>query len=155
MFAVNLAQARERPSELLDNSEVGQEVAITRRSKAVAHLSAFARLKKPFPLMELAEFRAAMPLVASPLGKAPARSSEQTALFRLVAKPKRILAGLRVDQPFRDPSGSRRRPASRDSAEPRGGSGSLLRKCDDPGEKNIEIARNHRDRAARSRRLTG
>lgn len=155
MITVNLTQARERLCELLHNLEIGQKVAITRRSKTVAHLSAFARLKKPLPLRELAEFRAAMPLVASPLGKAPARSSEQAALYRLVAKPKRILTGLRVDQPFRDPSGSRRRPASREFAEPRCGSGLLLRKCDDSGDKRAGIARNRRDRAAGPWRLTG
>ena len=66
MVTVNLAQAKARLSELLDKVEAGQEVTITRRGKAVAHLSAAIRPKKPLPLRELAGFRAAMPGLRRP-----------------------------------------------------------------------------------------
>ena len=66
MVTVNLAQAKARLSELLDKVEAGQEVVITRRGKAVAHLSAAIRPKKPLPLRELAEFRATMPRLRRP-----------------------------------------------------------------------------------------
>ena len=61
MVTVNLTQAKARLSELLDQVEAGQDVVITRRGKAVAHLSAAVRPKKPLPLRELAGFRDAMP----------------------------------------------------------------------------------------------
>ncbi len=66
MITVNLAQAKARLSELLDKVEAGQEVTITRRGKAVAHLSAAIRPKKPLPLRELAGFRATMPGLRRP-----------------------------------------------------------------------------------------
>jgi prevent-host-death family protein len=66
MVTVNLAQAKARLSELLDKVEAGQEVVITRRGKAVAHLSAAVRPKKPLPLRELEGFRAAMPRLRRP-----------------------------------------------------------------------------------------
>ena len=43
MVTVNLAWAKARLSELLDKVEEGQEVVITRRGRAVAHLSPVAR----------------------------------------------------------------------------------------------------------------
>ena len=49
MVTVNLVQAKARLSELLDQVEADQEVVITRRGKAVAHLSAAVRPKKPLP----------------------------------------------------------------------------------------------------------
>ncbi len=66
MVTVNLAQAKAHLSELLDKVEAGQEVIITRRGKAVAHISAAIRPKKPLPLQELAGFRAAMPKLRRP-----------------------------------------------------------------------------------------
>ena len=67
MVTVNLARARARLSELLDKVEEGQEVVITRRGRAVAHLSPAARRpQKPLPLKELAGFRAAMPRLRRP-----------------------------------------------------------------------------------------
>ena len=66
MVTVNLGQAKARLSELLNQVEAGQEVVITRRGKAVAHLSAVVRPKKPLPLRELAGFRAAMPRLRRP-----------------------------------------------------------------------------------------
>ena len=66
MVTVNLAQAKARLSELLDKVEAGQEVIITRRGKAVAHLSAAAGPKKPVPFAELAAFRATMPPLRRP-----------------------------------------------------------------------------------------
>jgi prevent-host-death family protein len=61
MVTVNLAQAKAHLSELLDKVEAGEEVVITRRGRAVAHIRPAARAKKPLRLRELAEFRAAMP----------------------------------------------------------------------------------------------
>ncbi len=66
MDTVNLAQAKARLSELLDKVEAGQEVVITRRGKAVAHLSPAIGPKKPLPLGELADFRASMPPLRRP-----------------------------------------------------------------------------------------
>ena len=66
MMTVNLAQAKARLSELLDKVEAGQEVVITRRGKAVAHLSAAVQPRKPLPLRELAGFREAMPRLRRP-----------------------------------------------------------------------------------------
>ncbi len=66
MVTVNLAQAKTRSSELLDKVEAGQEVLITRRGKAVAHLSPAVRPRRPLPLPELAEFRATMPRLRRP-----------------------------------------------------------------------------------------
>ena len=66
MVTVNLAQAKARLSELLDKVEAGQEVLITRRGKAVAHLTPAIRPKKPLSLRDLARFRAAMPRLRRP-----------------------------------------------------------------------------------------
>ena len=66
MLTVNLAQAKARLSELLDKVEAGHEVVITRRGRAIAHLSAAIRPKKPLPLRELASFRADMPRLRRP-----------------------------------------------------------------------------------------
>lgn len=66
MVTVNLAQAKARLSELLDKVETGQEIVITRRGKAVAHLSAVVGPRKPLPLRELARFRATMPPLRRP-----------------------------------------------------------------------------------------
>ena len=66
MITVGLAQAKARLSELLDKVEAGQEVVITRRGKAVAHLSAVVGPKKPLRLGELAGFRATMPRLRRP-----------------------------------------------------------------------------------------
>ena len=69
MVTVSLAQAKARLSELLDKVETGQEVVITRRGKAVAHLSAAIAPKRPLPLSELAGFRASMPRLRSSAAK--------------------------------------------------------------------------------------
>ncbi len=69
MVTVNLAQAKARLSELLDKVESGQEVVITRRGKAVAHISPAIRPKKPLPLQDLAEFRTTMPRLRRPAGE--------------------------------------------------------------------------------------
>lgn len=66
MVTVNLTQAKARLSELLDKVEAGQEVVITRRGKAVAHLSAVVGPRKPLPLGELSGFRASMPSLRRP-----------------------------------------------------------------------------------------
>ena len=66
MVTVNLVQAKARLSELLDKVEAGRDILITRRGKAVAHLSAAIQPKKPLPLQDLAEFRAGMPKLRRP-----------------------------------------------------------------------------------------
>ena len=66
MITVNLAQAKTRLSELLDKVELGEEIVITRRGKAVAHISPITSPKKPLPLRDLAEFRATMPRLRRP-----------------------------------------------------------------------------------------
>ena len=66
MVTVGLAQAKARLSELVDKVEAGQEVVITRRGKAVAHLSAVVMPKKPLPLRDLARFRETMPRLRRP-----------------------------------------------------------------------------------------
>ncbi len=66
MLTVNLARAKARLSELLNEVEAGEEVVITRHGKAVARLSPATRPKKPLPLQELGEFRSAMPRLRRP-----------------------------------------------------------------------------------------
>ena len=66
MVTVNLAQAKARLSELLDQVGAGEEVLISRRGRAVARLFPAVRPKRPLPLRELAEFRAAMPRLRRP-----------------------------------------------------------------------------------------
>lgn len=66
MVSVSLAQARACLSELLNKVEAGQEVVITRRGKAVAHLSPPVAPKKPLPLGDLSGFRASMPQLRLP-----------------------------------------------------------------------------------------
>lgn len=66
MVTVNLAQAKAHLSELLDKVEAGEEVVITRRGRAVAHISPAIRPKKQLPLQKLAEFRATMPSLRRP-----------------------------------------------------------------------------------------
>jgi prevent-host-death family protein len=61
MVTVNLAQAKARLSELLDQVEGGESIIITRHGKPVAHLSAVQQPRKPLDLKALAEFRATMP----------------------------------------------------------------------------------------------
>jgi prevent-host-death family protein len=66
MVTVSLAQAKAHLSELLDKVEAGEEVVITRRGRAVAHILSATRTKKPLRLKKLAEFRAAMPALRRP-----------------------------------------------------------------------------------------
>lgn len=66
MDTINLTQAKARLSELLDKVEAGQEIVITRRGKAVAHLSPSTGPRKPLPLGELAAFRASMQRLRRP-----------------------------------------------------------------------------------------
>ena len=66
MDTINLTQAKARLSELLDKVEAGQEIVITRRGKAVAHLSPATGPRKPLPLGELAAFRASMQRLRRP-----------------------------------------------------------------------------------------
>ena len=66
MLTVSLVQAKARLSELLDKVETGEEIVITRRGKAVAHLSPAAGPRKPLPLGDLAGFCASMPPLRRP-----------------------------------------------------------------------------------------
>ena len=66
MVTVNLAQAKARLSELLDQVEAGQDILITRRGKAVAHLSPALAPRQPLRLQDLAGFRAGMPRLHRP-----------------------------------------------------------------------------------------
>lgn len=61
MITVNLANAKARLSELLDQVEAGEEVVITRRGRPVAHMRPAVAAKKPLPLKKLAAFRAGAP----------------------------------------------------------------------------------------------
>ena len=66
MVQVNLSQAKARLSELLDKVEAGHKVVITRRGRAVAHISPAVHPRKRLPIEELAEFRATMPRLRRP-----------------------------------------------------------------------------------------
>lgn len=66
MDTIDRTQARAGLSELPDKAEAGQEVVITRRGTAVAHLSPVTGRRKPLPLGELAAFRASMPRLRRP-----------------------------------------------------------------------------------------
>lgn len=61
MGSVNLADAKARLSELLDQVEAGDTVDITRRGKPVARLVAAAGPRKPVDLALLQALTAAMP----------------------------------------------------------------------------------------------
>ena len=65
MVTVNLAQAKARLSELLDKVEAGEEVIITRRGHAVAHIRPAVAPRRPLRLKELAAFRATLPPLIS------------------------------------------------------------------------------------------
>ena len=62
MITVGLAQAKARPSELLDKVAASQEVVITRRGKTVRR----GRSQEPLQFRELAEFRATTPRLRRP-----------------------------------------------------------------------------------------
>jgi prevent-host-death family protein len=66
MVTVNLAQAKAHLSELLDKVEAGEEVVVTRRGRAVAHIVPASRQKHPLRLDDLAGFRATMPHLRRP-----------------------------------------------------------------------------------------
>ncbi len=66
MVTVNLARAKARLSELPDKVGAGQEVVITRRGRAMTHLSPVVRPRKTLPLLELAGLRAGMPGLRRP-----------------------------------------------------------------------------------------
>jgi prevent-host-death family protein len=56
MKAVNIRQARQRLSELVDQVERGEEVVLTRRGQAVARLAPAERVTRRLP--SLKDFRA-------------------------------------------------------------------------------------------------
>jgi len=60
MVTVNLAQAKAHLSKLLDKVEAGEEVVVTRRGRAVAHIVPASRQKHALRLDDLARFRATM-----------------------------------------------------------------------------------------------
>jgi prevent-host-death family protein len=69
MVTVNLVEAKAHLSELLDRVEAGEEVIITRRGRAVAHIHPVSRPKRPPMLDDLAAFRATMPRLREPSAK--------------------------------------------------------------------------------------
>ena len=66
MVTVSLVHAKAHLSELLDRVEACEEVIITRRGRAVAHIRPFSRPKHPLMLDDLAAFRATMPRLRRP-----------------------------------------------------------------------------------------
>ena len=79
MVTVNLVQAKAHLSELLDKVEAGEEVVITRRGRAVAHIRPAARPKRPLRFDDLAAFRSMMPRLGRPSAELlrEARDEEQ------------------------------------------------------------------------------
>ncbi len=66
MLTVTLAQAKAQLSELLNKVEAGEEVIVTRRGRAVAHIRAAVPPRKPLNARELAALRAGMPSLSKP-----------------------------------------------------------------------------------------
>jgi len=62
MEAISLADAKAHLSELVDRAEAGDTIAITRRGKPVAQLTAVAGQRKPIDTALLRSLTAAMPL---------------------------------------------------------------------------------------------
>lgn len=61
MDVVSLAEAKAHLSELVDRVEAGDSIAITRRGKPVAQLTAVETARKPIDLAMLQALTAAMP----------------------------------------------------------------------------------------------
>ena len=61
MEAISLADAKAHLSELVDRAEAGDTIAITRRGKPVAQLTAVAGRRKPIDTAMLRSLTAAMP----------------------------------------------------------------------------------------------
>lgn len=61
MHRVNLADAKARLSELIDQVETGESIEITRRGRPVARLVAATPPRKPVDLAELKAFTDTMP----------------------------------------------------------------------------------------------
>lgn len=66
MLTIDLTQAKTRLGELVRQVEAGQEVVITRRGRAVAHLSSAVRPAKQLGLRGLSRLRATMPPLRRP-----------------------------------------------------------------------------------------
>lgn len=65
MNAINLADAKAHLSELVDRVEAGDEIAITRRGKPVARLTAVAKPRSPIDLAAMQALTSAMPAQAA------------------------------------------------------------------------------------------
>jgi prevent-host-death family protein len=61
MEAISLADAKAHLSELVDRVTAGESIAITRRGKPVAQLTAMAEQRKPIDTAMLRALTAAMP----------------------------------------------------------------------------------------------
>jgi len=61
MDAIDLADAKARPSELADRVEAGDSIDITRHGKPVARLTAATRPRKPIDAALLQSLTATMP----------------------------------------------------------------------------------------------
>lgn len=64
MDAISLADAKAHLSELVDRVEAGDSIAITRRGKPVARLTAVAEPRKPIDAARLGALTASMPAQA-------------------------------------------------------------------------------------------
>jgi len=61
MDAISLADAKAHLSELVDRAKAGESIAITRRGKPVAQLTAVAGQRKPIDTARLRSLTATMP----------------------------------------------------------------------------------------------
>jgi prevent-host-death family protein len=68
MRSINIREARQKLSELVDAAEQGQSVLITRHGKEVARLVP-ARAARGGPLPDLSAFRAQMKIKGKPLSR--------------------------------------------------------------------------------------
>lgn len=77
MLSVNLTQAKARLGELLDKVEAGPEVLITRRGKAVAHLTPAVRPKKAAPAPGSGQVSGRHAPIAAPRRRTAVRDAER------------------------------------------------------------------------------
>lgn len=78
MVTVSLAQAKAQLSDLLDKVEAGEEVVITRRGRAVAHILPAPRPNQPLRLDSLSAFRATMPRLRRPSAELLREARDET-----------------------------------------------------------------------------
>ncbi len=69
MNSVNLADAKARLSELVEQAESGEVIQIMRRGKPVAQLTAIVKKREPVDLEMLRKLRASLPFDDEPAGE--------------------------------------------------------------------------------------